>query len=245
MYQLIYDKCVNVFLSQNDSYMLYEVSLKLAFFNLKFNITNKSINHCGVVFDHEFSLDTLKCVKTNYSNELSKEFSTTLSELFSNEQIDSSNSKIISIQSTSVCNNRLQLDLACIIWALADKSSATSDNFFLSVFNLNNWYMQCMPSKMKPMGENPPSRKNAYFTNYTLSINCELDAIKFISLVDTKIRKVKNQNNLSIGNALRDLLVEVRDTVYDCDDTIGYDIDEETYLSMSFGNYIKKFRIFF
>ncbi|RNA06004.1 hypothetical protein BpHYR1_053723, partial [Brachionus plicatilis] len=160
--------------------------------------------------------------------------STTLSELFTNDQIDSSNSKIISIQTTSVCNNRLQLDLACIIWALADKKSTSSDNFFLSVFNLNNWYLQCMPSKMRPMVESNSSRKNAYFINYTLSINCELDAIKFISLIDTKIRKVKNQNNLSLGNVLRELLVERCDALYECDDTIGYDIDEETYLSMSF-----------
>ena len=180
-------------------------------------------------------METLKCVKTNYSSEFGKECSTNLNELFINDQMNSLNSKIISIQSTNVCNNRLQLDLACIIWALVDKKSASSDNFFLSVFNLNNWYMQCMPAKIRSMSENSRCRTNAYFTNYTLSINCELDAIKFLSLIDTKIRKVKNQNNLSLGNSLRELMVDRCYVLNDCDETIAYDIDEETYLSMSFG----------
>ncbi|CAF1033811.1 unnamed protein product [Brachionus calyciflorus] len=202
MYQLIYDKSLNIFLNQNDSYMMYE-----------------GIGNCSVVFEHEFSLNTLKCIKTNYES---------LSEMFKNEEC--SNSRIISIETISILNNRFQLDMACVIWALADKKSTSSDNFFLSIFNLNNWYVQCMPSEMR-MENETSSRKNAFFTNYTLAINCDLDAIKFIKLIDTKIRKVKNQNSLSVGNSLRKLIMSTSESL---DDTIGYDFDEETYLSMSF-----------
>ena len=49
----MFDKCVNVFLNQNESYHLYE-----------------SIQNSAIVFQHDFTSDTLKCVKTNNLNEI-------------------------------------------------------------------------------------------------------------------------------------------------------------------------------
>lgn len=220
VYQLMFDKCTNVFLSQNEFYLLYE-----------------SINYCAIVFEHEFTNDTLKCVKTNYS---------TNEQLQGGDQdevessIESKHSRIISIQTLKILNNRLQIDLACLTWALIDKRSSSQANYYLSIFNLNNWYAQCMPSKMRPLSDLCPEgksrlRKNIYFNNYTLSINNDLEAVKFVQIIDSKIKKHKNQNLLSSSNCLR-RLIDDRSEHDESDHNMGYDsnLDDDTYLSMHF-----------
>lgn len=135
------------------------------------------MSHCSVAFEHALTPNTLKCVKTNYSTDTQygneNDIGTTFSDLF---EKDSMNSRIISLQTLNIINNRLQIDLACVIWSLADKNGSSS-SFFLSIFNLNNWYIQCMPSKMRALNESL-NRKNIYFTNYTLALNNEIDDIK-------------------------------------------------------------------
>jgi hypothetical protein len=122
-----------------------------------------------------------------------------------------------------------------------------------------------MPSKMKPLTEVDSEgrnriRKNIYFTNYTLSINSELDGIKIISIIDSKIKRIKNQNALSYGNNIRKILSNANDRSFvdnsSSDDqeaeedeedkelrSMGYDsnLEDDTYLSMYFGK--KSFRI--
>ncbi len=112
---------------------------------------------------------------------------------------------------------------------------------------------------MRPLTETDPDgrerlRKNIYFTNYTLSINSDLDTIKFVSIVDSKIKKIKNQNALSFGNNIRKMLHSVASSGQNLDDSSSEDYDEtddeseamksmgfnsnladDTYLSMYFG----------
>jgi hypothetical protein len=116
-----------------------------------------------------------------------------------------------------------------------------------------------MPSKMKPLTEVDSEgrnriRKNIYFTNYTLSINSELDGVKVVSIIDSKIKRIKNQNALSYGNNIRKILTSAVDCSFvdnsSCDDhdeeedeedkelrSMGYDsnLEDDTYLSMYFG----------
>ena len=82
-------------------------------------------------------------------------------------------------------NHYLQMDLTLLVWALIDKNASTY--YYFSVFNLNNWYSQCMPSKMRPLYEHNVDgsnriRRNVYFLNYSLSLNCELESLKVASL---------------------------------------------------------------
>jgi hypothetical protein len=106
-------------------------------------------------------------------------------------------------------------------------------------------------------------RKNIYFTNYTLSIGSELDAIKTISIIESKIKRIKNQNALSYGNNIRKILrtsgggcASTETSSYEDDElddedremrSMGYDSDleDDTYLSMYFGksNQIKLHRL--
>jgi hypothetical protein len=211
------------------------------------------MTYCAIVFEHEFTSKTLQCVKTNYSNEFdfmanktSASTSTNIINDHNQQSIDTSQSKIISIQTLNIVNNRLQVDLACIVWALIDKSVSSSASYYLSVFNLNNWYVQCMPSKMRPLYEMTSDgkdrfRKNTYFNNYTLSLNNELESISLISIIDSKIKTIKNQNILSTGNNLRKLLIE--NDGLDEEDLLSDDqryflssnLNDDTYLSMHFG----------
>jgi hypothetical protein len=224
----MFERSVNIYLNQNQYYILYE-----------------GLNYCAIVFEHELTFQTLQCVKTNYSSEFDLMLNKTKSSFTEqNDQQNSSNSsqsKIISIQTLNIVNNRLQVDLACIVWALIDKKMPNSTNYYLSVFNLNNWYGQCMPSKMRPLyeltcdGKNR-FRKNTYFNNYTISLNNELEGIKMISIIDSKIKTLKNQNVLSINNGLRKLIDnEYYEEVLDEKSFMDSNLNDDTYLSMHFG----------
>jgi hypothetical protein len=93
---------------------------------------------------------------------------------------------IINLNSHKIVqNNFLQMDLSLLVWALIDKNSSGSTYYYFSVFNLNNWYSQCMPSKMKQLCElnvdgSNRIRKNVYFLNYSLPLNCDLESLKVI-----------------------------------------------------------------
>ena len=222
----MFERSVNIYLNQNQYYILYE-----------------SLNYCAIVFEHELTFKTLQCVKTNYSSEFDLMLNKNLEP---NDQenlpTNSSQSKIISIQTLNIVNNRLQVDLACIVWALIDKTMSNSINYYLSVFNLNNWYAQCMPSKMITLyeltcdGKNR-FRKNTYFNNYTISLNNELESIKMISIIDSKIKALKNQNVLNLNNGLRKLIDnENYEEVLDEKSYMDSNLNDDTYLSMHFGN---------
>ena len=88
------------------------------------------------------------------------------------------------------------MDLSLLVWALIDKNSSGSTYYYFSVFNLNNWYSQCMPSKMKQLCElnvdgSNRIRKNVYFLNYSLPLNCDLESLKVIQ----EIRNLFQQRN--------------------------------------------------
>lgn len=61
-----------------------------------------------------------------------------------------------------------------------DKNSPSSSvKYYLSIFNLNNWYVRCMPSKMKQLSSSSSSRnENIYFSNFALPINDDFDTMK-------------------------------------------------------------------
>jgi hypothetical protein len=229
----MFERSINVYLNQNQYYILYE-----------------SLNYCAIVFEHELTFQTLQCVKTNYSSEFDLMLNKTVPssiELNDHENLtNSSQSKIISIQTLNIVNNRLQVDLTCIVWALIDKTMSNSINYYLSVFNLNNWYTQCMPSKMRPLYELTSDgknrfRKNTYFNNYTISLNNELESIKMISIIDSKIKALKNHNVLNLGNGLRKLIDKEYYEVLDEKSYMDSNLNDDTYLSMHFGNLNNKF----
>lgn len=107
-----------------------------------------------------------------------------------------------------------------------------------------------MPSKMRPLTELDSAtgsvnkiRRNIYFTNYTLSVNCDLDGIKAMSVVDSKVKHIQNQNALSCGNnIMRQLDDDHNDQEPEIDSeeelkSMGYEsnLEDDTYLSMYFG----------
>ena len=78
-----------------------------------------------------------------------------------------------------------QMDLACIIWTLLEKNSPSSSvRYYLSIFNLNNWYIRCMPSKLKHLIEYDSDGKcikrtdNIFFSNFSLPLSDDFDTIK-------------------------------------------------------------------
>ena len=142
-------------------------------------------------------------------------------------------------------NQYLQMDLTVLVWALIDKNSPASTFYYFSVFNLNNWYSQCMPSKMRPLYElnvdgSNRFRRNVYFLNYSLSLNCELESLKFIATIDSEIDKMKNQNLLSQTNNLKKLIKsDMEEETLDHDEfnfsVNDLNLNDENCLSMNFG----------
>ena len=71
-----------------------------------------------------------------------------------------------------------------LVWALYDPYAPNSVKYYFSVFNLNNWYVQCMPSKMRPLYEEDKSngtiktRKNIYFSNFIMYLSDKFDLLK-------------------------------------------------------------------
>lgn len=226
----MFDKCVNVFLNQNESYHLYE-----------------SIQNSAIVFQHDFTSDTLKCVKTNNLNEINNLKSNQFIDQEEEEEKeeDCNLSKIISIQTINIPDKQSHMDLACIIWTLMDANSPSSSvKYYLSIFNLNNWYVKCMPTKMKHLTQFDSNGKclkrmdNIYFSNFSLPINDDFDAMKLISVIDAKLKKQCNQNSLSYGNYLKNLInSNSSDDNYENDEDCREmtSLESDTVLSMSFG----------
>lgn len=84
-------------------------------------------------------------------------------------------------------------------------------------------------------------RNNIYFTNYTLTLNVELDSLKFVTLISSKIDKLKHENVLTKQNMYKRFLSTDSDNE-DNDECQDYAYesttsdDEDALLSMYFGN---------
>ncbi len=96
----MFERCINLFLNQYESYMLYEVKfikifVYFFFIIFKYDKKIKNMLDCTIVFDHELTNSTLKSTKTNNLSDLNHIVSTKslLEELRTNGF-----SKIISVQ---------------------------------------------------------------------------------------------------------------------------------------------------
>ena len=96
----MFERCINLFLNQYESYMLYEVKfikifVYFFFIIFKYDKKIKNMFDCTIVFDHELTNSTLKSTKTNNLSDLNHIVSTKslLEELRTNGL-----SKIISVQ---------------------------------------------------------------------------------------------------------------------------------------------------
>ena len=102
------------------------------------------MTNCAIVFDHELSNETLKSTKTNNSNDLSI-VSNSTSKLF--DQESAGLSKILKVQTITVNNKDTTLSLACLVWTMCQEN--TPAIYYLTIFDLNNWYIEWMPRKMQ------------------------------------------------------------------------------------------------
>ena len=102
-----------------------------------------------------------------------------------------------------------------------------------------------MPDKMKHLTQFDSNGKclkrmdNIYFSNFSLPINDDFDAMKLISVIDAKLKKQCNQNSLSYGNHLKNLInSNSSDDNYENDEDCREmtSLESDTVLSMSFGN---------
>jgi hypothetical protein len=98
---------------------------------------------------------------------------------------------------------------------------------------------------MRPMSDLNSScvRNNIYFTNYTLTLNVELDSLKFVTLISSKIDKLKHGNLLGKQNIYKRFLSTDSDNEdnEECQDYAenAYNStseDDDALLSMYFGN---------
>lgn len=77
-----------------------------------------------------------------------------------------------------------------------------------------------------------------YHGNIKILMGIFLLMLKLISVIDSKIKKIKNQNLLSNGNCLKKLLISESDSDIEYE---GLESDDETHLSMHFGLKILSF----
>ena len=63
-----------------------------------------------------------------------------------------------------VHNSGLDVDLACLFWALINNNKNTS-SYYLTIFNLNNWYSQCMPAQLDK------KKRNFYLNSFNICLN--------------------------------------------------------------------------
>lgn len=123
------------------------------------------------------------------------------------DQLEASQSRIVSIQNfkgifqsdfrnlsdhflmsknflfITVTSDQSLVDITCIVWSLVNKKSPSACNYYLSVFNLNDWYIQCMPSRIKTtdnfdLDAQIRNKRNCYLINYSLSLNNEIETLK-------------------------------------------------------------------
>ncbi len=132
------------------------------------------------------------------------------------------------------------MNLAAIIWTLINNT--TLPVYYLTVFDLNAWYVEWMPGKLS---ENTTSR-NMFVTNFTLPIRSDLAGIKMIAVVDLKIKSILNRNKLSSNNSLNEILVnKTESNKSDIDPDFSQNATEnrlhDTSLSMIFGINLNRF----
>lgn len=142
------------------------------------------MGNCATSFQHDFTSNTLIYSNINEYNGSDDENASLINErerlLFS---------KIISLQTIkgtfsnyqiflklffpmySVHNNGLDVDLACLCWTLINKNNMSS-SFYLTIFNLNNWYSQCMPNKLDK------NKNNFFLNNFILRLDLDYTHIK-------------------------------------------------------------------
>ena len=128
------------------------------------------------------------------------------------------------------------MKLAAIVWALINNT--TPPVYYLTIFDLNTWYVEWMPGKLA--GET--ASRNMFVTNFTLPIRSDLSGIKMIAVVDAKIKSILNRNKLSSGNSLTEILVNNVDSNkadIDPDTSLECSRFYDASLSMNFGKCLK------
>lgn len=81
--------------------------------------------------------------------------------------------------------------------------------------------------------------RNKFLTNFVLPVKTDLNRIKLMTIVDSKIKSVFNRNKLSDNNTLNELLDNVEESNSNDGATVETkrDLDQDNSLSMNFGIY--------
>jgi hypothetical protein len=119
------------------------------------------------MFESNLTSETLMYTNTNNFNYDGDEF---LNEI----KHDTALSKIISIKTLKIQQNDLEVDLALFFWTIIEKRSRLNCIYYLTVFNINNWYSHCMPYKLDKV------QKNFFINNFLLNLNVDYQSIKVI-----------------------------------------------------------------
>lgn len=136
-------------------------------------------------------------------------------------------------------NKDVQMNLTALVWTIVERNAPAS--YYLTIFDLNNWYVEWMPSTCtKPetsIDNKQVAIKNSYITNFTLPIKNDLSSVKLLVVVDHKIKSILNRNKLSSGNCLNELLCSKEGSESEDNESceMASGSVQDTTLSMNFG----------
>ena len=108
--------------------------------------------------------------------------------------------------------------------------------YYLTIFDLNNWYIEWMPRKMQIYSNEFDSNgkqingRNTYLTNFILPLKSDLADLILMKVVDSKLKTILNRNKLSSDNTLNDILESKADVNTDFNEAINFNAS----LSMNF-----------
>ena len=88
--------------------------------------------------------------------------------------------------------------------------------------------------------------RNTFLTSFVLPVKTDLNKIKLMTVVDSKIKSIFNRNKLSINNTLNELLESVEQNNINEGAVVETrrDLDHDSSLSMNFGSYNKFIKFF-